>query len=53
MGTEGEPHEDDDGTSSEDMSNEKNPGWLGFIGMKYCPVMCGLYIYNNRYTDPY
>ena len=33
------------------LSNEKNPGWLGFIGDEMLPSYIGIII--NHYKDPY
>ena len=33
------------------MSNEKNPGWLGYIGDDKLPSYIGIII--NHYKDPY
>ena len=35
----------------EQVSNEKNPGWLGYIGDDKLPSYIGIII--NRYKDPY
>ncbi len=39
------------GTWPNHLSNEKNPGWLGYIGDEILPSYIG--IITNHYSDPY